>query len=67
MNAGPTTEGRLMRVSEVAALFDVEDETVRVWVRGGKLRAIRTPGGRGLRFRREDVEALLANSAETIA
>lgn len=49
MNAGPTTEGRLMRVSEVAALFDVEDETVRVWVRGGKLKAIRTPGGRGLR------------------
>jgi len=56
-----------MRVSEVAALFDVEDETVRVWVRGGKLKAIRTPGGRGLRFRREDVEALLSSPTETTA
>ncbi|MGC5012470.1 helix-turn-helix domain-containing protein [Streptosporangium sp. DT93] len=49
----------LMKVPEVAALFDVDPETVRVWVREGKLAARRTPGGRGLRFRRVDVEALL--------
>jgi len=53
-----------MKVPEVAALFDVDVETVRVWVREGKLSARRTPGGRDLRFRRVDVEALLTDPAE---
>ncbi|MEU4576569.1 helix-turn-helix domain-containing protein [Nonomuraea sp. NPDC023979] len=50
----------LMKVPEVAALFEVDPETVRVWARTGKLRSRRNPGGRVLVFLRADVEALLA-------
>ena len=54
----------LMRVREVASLFDVDPETVRVWVREGKLRARKTPGGRVLVFRRVDVFALLNDTED---
>lgn len=54
----------LMKVREVADLFDVDRETVRIWVREGKLAARRTPGGRDFRFRRIDVEALLTDSPQ---
>lgn len=54
----------LMRVPEVADLFDVEHETVRVWARTGKLRSRRNPGGRVLVFRRADVEALWRDNDE---
>lgn len=47
----------LMRVREVAELFEVDPETVRVWVREGKLDARRDPGGRGLIFNRSEIEA----------
>lgn len=50
----------LMWVPDVAALFQVDPETVRVWVRVGKLKASRTPGGLVLVFHRTDVEALLS-------
>jgi excisionase family DNA binding protein len=33
-------------------------ETVRQWARTGRLRAIRSPGGR-YKFRREDIDAIL--------
>jgi predicted site-specific integrase-resolvase len=49
----------LMHVPEVADLFEVDPETVRVWARTGKLRSRRNPGGRVLIFLRSDVEALL--------
>jgi predicted site-specific integrase-resolvase len=49
----------LMRVPEVADLFEVDPETVRVWARTGKLRSRKNPGGRVLVFLRTDVEALL--------
>jgi predicted site-specific integrase-resolvase len=48
-----------MRVPEVADLFEVDPETVRVWARTGKLRSRKNPGGRVLVFLRADVEALL--------
>ncbi|WP_371825722.1 helix-turn-helix domain-containing protein [Nonomuraea turcica] len=54
----------LMKVPEVAALFEVDPETVRVWARTGKLRSRRNPGGRVLVFLRADVEALLQESQE---
>lgn len=41
-----------------AALIGVSDETLRRWVEQGRVRHLRLPSGR-LRFRREDVEALL--------
>ncbi|MGV9535049.1 helix-turn-helix domain-containing protein [Streptosporangium sandarakinum] len=60
MSADPAVRPKtLMKVREVADLFDVDVETVRIWVRDGKLAARRTPGGH-LRFRRVAVEALIA-------
>lgn len=47
-----------MTVAEVAALFRVDPETVRRWVKMGKLRAVMLPSGR-VRVRREDVEAFM--------
>lgn len=49
----------LMKVPEVAELCDVDPETVRVWVREGKLQARRNPGGRVLVFVRSEVETAL--------
>ena len=37
---------RLLRVSEVAKILNVERHTVLNWIKKGKLRAIRLPGGR---------------------
>lgn len=58
MSAGRQSKP-LMMVPEVAELFEVDPETVRVWVRSGKLPARKNPGGRVLMFRRADVERLL--------
>lgn len=55
-------ETPLMKVPEVARLFQVDPETVRVWVREGKLNARKTPGGRVLVFNRAEVYALLNGS-----
>jgi excisionase family DNA binding protein len=49
----------LLRSHEVAVLFDVTDRTVINWAAANKLPSIRTAGGH-LRFRGEDVLALLA-------
>ena len=39
------TDGeRLLRVAEVAHILDVHEETVRVWLRAGKLRGVRLGG-----------------------
>ena len=49
---------RLLTVREVADRLRVEPESVRRWVKEGKLTvAGRTPGGQ-LRFNEEDVNAL---------
>ena len=50
----------LLRTSEVAAQFNVTDRTVIHWVNAGKLPALRTVGGH-LRFRRDDIWALLVS------
>lgn len=49
----------LMKVPDVAELCGVDDETVRVWVRAGKLNARRNPGGHVLVFVRSEVESQL--------
>lgn len=46
----------LLTTADVAAIYQVEPETVADWVRAGKIRAVRTPGGRALRFLRSEVE-----------
>jgi len=56
-------EPSLLPSGAVAKLFNVTATTVRSWERDGKLRAIRTPGGQR-RFRRSDVEALLAPTGD---
>ncbi|MCK6209692.1 BldC family transcriptional regulator [Georgenia sp. EYE_87] len=55
-----TTE-QLLTPSEVAAKFRVDPKTVTRWANAGKLSSIRTLGGHR-RFRREEVEELLAAS-----
>ncbi|WP_436759287.1 helix-turn-helix domain-containing protein [Streptosporangium sp. V21-05] len=61
MSAAPATRQKLsMKVPEVAELFDVDPETVRVWFREGKLKGRRNPGGRTLVFNRAYVEAIHA-------
>jgi excisionase family DNA binding protein len=50
----------LLTVPEVAEIFRVSQKTVSYWRATGKLRSLRTPG-RGVRFKREDVLAILEN------
>lgn len=57
-----TQEQPLVTAAEVARRAQVHPETVRRWVREGLITAIELPSGR-LRFRREDVEALLNTQA----
>ncbi len=51
---------QLLRSHEVAVLFDVTERTVINWAAAGKLPSLRTIGGH-LRFRSEDVYALLSS------
>ncbi len=54
---------RLLTTAEVAELLNVHVDTVRAWVAAGALRAIRV-GERGrLRFREDEVRALLEGQA----
>ena len=55
----PLEYDKLLTPGEVAAVFGVDQQTVRRWVRTGKLPAIRTPGGTR-RYRASDVAALIA-------
>lgn len=53
----PTDE--LLSTTDAAAIVGVTDETIRRWAEARKVAHVRLPSGR-LRFRRSDVEALLA-------
>lgn len=56
-----TTEPkRLLRASEVAQMIGVDPATVRELVATGALRSVRLGGQGWHRFRREDVERLIA-------
>ncbi|MHB2022673.1 MAG: helix-turn-helix domain-containing protein [Mycobacteriales bacterium] len=55
-------ESVFMRPSAVALLFGVDAQTVRRWSDSGLLATQRTVGGHR-RFRRSDVQALLAQTA----
>jgi excisionase family DNA binding protein len=54
----------MMTPAQVAAEFGVNSKTVTRWARSGKVGCIRTPGGHR-RFRRSDIEALLAAGSST--
>jgi predicted DNA-binding transcriptional regulator AlpA len=53
------TKGRLLKVGEVAELFQVTSKTVAAWERKGQLpKAVTSPGGQR-RFKVEDIVPLL--------
>jgi excisionase family DNA binding protein len=52
---------QVLTAAEVAALYRVRVDTIYTWARDGRLPAVRM--GNRLRFRRADVEALLAGGA----
>jgi excisionase family DNA binding protein len=53
----------LLTANEVAEEFRLDPETIRRWARDGQIKSIRLPSGL-YRFRREDIEAMLATSTE---
>ncbi|MET7339141.1 helix-turn-helix domain-containing protein [Nonomuraea sp. NPDC005650] len=53
------TGDRLLTSKEVARLFRVDPKTAARWGATGRLAAIRTPGGRDLRFPEAEVHAAL--------
>lgn len=58
----PPAEGApndLLTPEEVAEYLKVHVETIRLWIRSGRLPAFRLGGLRALRIRRSDVDALL--------
>lgn len=57
-------EEHTLTTREVARLFRVNVKTPARWAKSGKLSAIRTPGGRDLRFRESEVRALLEGGAD---
>ncbi|MFE3454989.1 BldC family transcriptional regulator [Nonomuraea sp. NPDC059194] len=59
-----TSTERLLTSKEVAIVFRVDPKSVARWARIGRLAAIRTPGGRELRYRESDVHAALRSPAE---
>lgn len=50
---------RLLTATEVAALVRKKTPTVVKWARTGKVRAIKSPGGRGWLFHPDDVADLM--------
>lgn len=57
--------GRLWKVGEVADLCAVSENTVRLWIGRGLLRASKLGGE--WRLRREDVEAFIASGQKQAA
>lgn len=59
----PPAEAAFLTTREVATHFGVDPKTVIRWVKTGRLRGYRTPGGR-LRIPAEDVETALIPAHE---
>lgn len=55
----PITEERLYSPEEAAAYLGVHVQTVRAWIRAGRLPARRLAGQRALRIRASDLESIL--------
>ncbi len=56
-----------LRTTDVAAMFGVDQKTVTRWVEAGRIPASRTPGGKVIRFRREEIEALLNGGVRRVS
>ena len=59
-----TNSPPLMTVAQVATLLHVRKKTVYGWIKAGRLRAARLPGGTDLRLRRSDVDTFVAELFE---
>lgn len=59
---GITQHERKLTPSQVARRLDVTPETVREWIRTGKLPSIKLPSGR-MKVRERDVEAIEGGGA----
>lgn len=57
---------RLMTADEVAELVRKKTVTVVRWARTGKVRAVKSPGGRGWLFHPDDVAELMAAPQDEI-
>jgi excisionase family DNA binding protein len=55
-----------MTTREVADQFRIHPSTVRRWAADGRLREVPTPG-RGHRYRRDDIEAIVAADKQEAA
>ena len=59
------TEDRLLTVEQVADQVQVSQETVRRWLRTGRLRGVRPGGSKiGWRVRSSDVDRFLTEAGE---
>jgi len=58
-NAVPQPQGELLTVPEAAAFFKVQISTIRSWILQRRIPYVK-PGGKLIRFRRVDLEKLLA-------
>jgi len=58
-------DGRLLRTSEVAVLFQVSERAVTDWATKGRIPSVRTPGGHR-RYPAEMVRQLLAETAQPV-
>jgi excisionase family DNA binding protein len=57
-----TTEDKLLKPGEVAAIMRVDPKTVTRWAKAGKITYITTPGGHK-RFRESEVRKILDGKA----
>ena len=62
-NGDPLNEHWLTS-AEVSSLFRVDRGTVARWAKAGRIHAVRTPGGRDLRYRESEVRALLEGNVD---
>ena len=60
------TEKQYHSVPEVAHRYGVTSETVRAWIRAGKLPAVRLPGSREYRIYAADLILVIAPGAPPI-
>ena len=58
----PIPDVRLLTLTEVATVLRVDQGTVKRWIRKGKIRSIRTPGGHHRCFA-EEIEAMVGTMA----
>lgn len=59
----PSTTSDILRPGEAAKMLGVSTRTLANWTDQGRLQAIRLPGTGYRRYRRADIEALIAATA----